>query len=121
MTLGSTASRSIGLCRTFPARRGIRRGRRSTHSNSALQAFVRSAVPADLGHAGLVFSSACLERLLQIFPAAEVHRLADASHYVVEDAYEQIIPRMDRFLASLLADERPRYGATPSHNSLSAS
>jgi pimeloyl-ACP methyl ester carboxylesterase len=47
------------------------------------------------------FRPACLERLLQIFPAAEVHRLADASHYVVEDAHEQIVPRMERFLEAL--------------------
>ena len=47
------------------------------------------------------FRPACLERLVQILPAAEVHRLPDAAHYVVEDAYEQIVPRMERFLEGL--------------------
>ncbi len=44
------------------------------------------------------FRPSCLERLIQHLPDAEVHRLADAGHYVVEDAYEQIIPRMRHFL-----------------------
>jgi len=41
----------------------------------------------------------CLERLLQSFPHAEVHRLEDASHYVVEDAHERIVPILQRFLS----------------------
>jgi cis-3-alkyl-4-acyloxetan-2-one decarboxylase len=47
------------------------------------------------------FRPSCLERLQQIFPAADVHRLPDASHYVVEDAHEQIVPRLERFLQGL--------------------
>jgi haloalkane dehalogenase len=31
-------------------------------------------------------------------PSAEVHRLADAGHYVVEDAHETIIPLVRQFL-----------------------
>ena len=44
------------------------------------------------------FRPACLDRFLQLFPAAETHRLTDASHYVIEDAHEQIIPLVERFL-----------------------
>jgi len=44
------------------------------------------------------FRPACLERLRQHLPDAEVHRLADAGHYVVEDAHEQIIPRIEHFM-----------------------
>jgi len=47
------------------------------------------------------FRPICLARMLQIFPHAEVHRLEDASHYVVEDAHEQILPKMARFLEGL--------------------
>jgi haloalkane dehalogenase len=46
------------------------------------------------------FRPACLDRFLQLFPAAETHRLAEASHYVIEDAHEQIIPLVERFLAA---------------------
>jgi len=40
-----------------------------------------------------------LERFEQVFPQAEVHRLADAGHWVVEDAHEQIVPLVTQFLA----------------------
>ena len=44
------------------------------------------------------FTPEFLERFLEFFPAAEVHRLADAGHYVVEDAHERIVPLVERFL-----------------------
>ncbi len=44
------------------------------------------------------FSAAFLERFLQFFPQAQVHRLPDAAHYVVEDAHEQIIPILENFV-----------------------
>jgi pimeloyl-ACP methyl ester carboxylesterase len=46
------------------------------------------------------FTPACLERFVQHFPRAEVHRLQDAGHYVVEDAHERIIPLVDDFLTA---------------------
>ncbi len=44
------------------------------------------------------FGPAFLERFREFFPAAEVHRLADAGHYVVEDAHERIVPLVEDFL-----------------------
>lgn len=44
------------------------------------------------------FTPECLERLLRSFPNAEVHRFADAGHYVVEDAHERIVPLVEDFL-----------------------
>lgn len=44
------------------------------------------------------FRPACLDRFEQLFPAAEVQRLPEAGHYVIEDAHEQIIPLVERFL-----------------------
>jgi len=32
------------------------------------------------------------------FPQAETHRLADAGHYVIEDAHEEIVPLVREFL-----------------------
>ena len=46
------------------------------------------------------FTPACLERFAQIFPHAAVHRLADAGHYVIEDAHERIVPLVQAFLQS---------------------
>lgn len=44
------------------------------------------------------FRPECLRRLQRIFPAAEVHEFADASHYVVEDAHERIGPLVEQFI-----------------------
>ncbi len=43
------------------------------------------------------FTPAFLERFLEFVPAAEVHPLADAGHYVVEDAHERIVPLVEDF------------------------
>lgn len=43
------------------------------------------------------FSPWFLERFCDFLPQAEVHRLADASHYLVEDAHEEIVPLMEKF------------------------
>jgi haloalkane dehalogenase len=39
-----------------------------------------------------------LDRFLEFFPQAETHRIADAAHYVVEDAHERIAPIIDAFI-----------------------
>ena len=44
------------------------------------------------------FTPAFIDRFLEFFPRAEVHRLADAGHYVMEDAHEAIAPLMEDFL-----------------------
>jgi len=44
------------------------------------------------------FTPEFLEQFLTYFPAAEVHRLADAGHYVIEDAHERIVPILEQFL-----------------------
>jgi len=44
------------------------------------------------------FTPAFLERFLDFLPQAEVHRLADAGHYVIEDAHERIVPILQQFL-----------------------
>lgn len=45
------------------------------------------------------FTPKFLEHFRRFFPQAEVHRFADAGHYVIEDAYEQIVPLLSTFLA----------------------
>lgn len=46
------------------------------------------------------FTPAFLDEFLQRFPAAEALKLADAGHYVFEDAHETIIPRLRAFLGA---------------------
>jgi cis-3-alkyl-4-acyloxetan-2-one decarboxylase len=44
------------------------------------------------------FTPEMLERFRAFFPQAEIHRLEDAGHYVIEDAYERIVPIVADFL-----------------------
>lgn len=44
------------------------------------------------------FGNEFLERFEKIFPRAEVHRLEGVGHYLLEDAPEQVVPRIERFL-----------------------
>ncbi len=45
------------------------------------------------------FRPECLDRLSEHWPAAEVHKIADAGHYVVEDAAEKVDQTVVEFLA----------------------
>jgi len=45
------------------------------------------------------FSPVFLARFLEFFPHAKVHRLAEAGHYVVEEAPNEFIAALERFLA----------------------
>jgi len=44
------------------------------------------------------FNDSFLERWRRELPRAEVHRIADAGHYVLEDAREEVVPRIVKFL-----------------------
>jgi haloalkane dehalogenase len=44
------------------------------------------------------FTPRFLQRFLTFVPRAEVHRLDDAGHYVIEDAHERIVPLVDQFI-----------------------
>ena len=50
------------------------------------------------GEKDFVFTPAFLDRFIEKFPDAEVHRLPEAAHFVVEDAHEKIVPLMRDFL-----------------------
>ncbi|MHB8970035.1 MAG: alpha/beta fold hydrolase [Pirellulaceae bacterium] len=83
------------------------------HIEQALEVFSTRPCQLIWGMQDWCFRPSCLDRFLQIFPSAEAHRLPDASHYVVEDAYEQIIPRMAHFLASLSTLDEAANRVTP--------
>ena len=51
-----------------------------------------------------VFDERVLAHLLTLLPHADVHRFADAGHYVLEDAAERIVPLVSTFLTA----PRPR-------------
>ncbi|MEM7168255.1 MAG: alpha/beta fold hydrolase [Planctomycetota bacterium] len=57
-------------------------------------------VPMQLfwGEKDFVFDRHFLAEWQRRFPAAEVHSFADAGHYVLEDAFDEILPRVQDFL-----------------------
>jgi cis-3-alkyl-4-acyloxetan-2-one decarboxylase len=57
------------------------------------------------------FRPDCLERFESFWPHAEVHRLADVGHWVLEDAPEDVLPRVDRFLGATESPAQDRIGA----------
>jgi len=50
------------------------------------------------GDKDFVFDHHFLEEWERIYPAAEVHRFADCGHYILEDASEEIVPLIRRFI-----------------------
>ena len=50
------------------------------------------------GGADFCFTKNFYNRWLEIFPQSQAHYLADAGHYVLEDAGEEIIPKIKAFL-----------------------
>lgn len=79
---------------------------RPTHPSYATLVEVERGLPAFAGHPVCLiwamrdwcFTPWFLERFLTYFPQAEVHRLADAGHYLMEDAPEQVVPIVQRFV-----------------------
>ncbi|MEX2381328.1 MAG: alpha/beta fold hydrolase [Opitutales bacterium] len=54
------------------------------------------------------FNDHFLDRWKAEFPGAAVHRFADAGHYVLEDAYEEILPLARSFCRESKADQEKR-------------
>jgi haloalkane dehalogenase len=52
------------------------------------------------GGSDFCFDESFLDRWREIFPAAGVRRIADAGHYVLEDAPEEAVPDIAGFLAA---------------------
>jgi haloalkane dehalogenase len=66
---------------------------------AGLSGFARAPVMFVWGMRDWCFTPWFLDRFLDFFPQAEVHRLADAGHWVVEDAHERIVPLVADFLS----------------------
>jgi cis-3-alkyl-4-acyloxetan-2-one decarboxylase len=65
---------------------------------SGLDALAHLPIQLIWGMRDWCFRPSCLERLRQHWPDAEIHRLDDCGHYVVEDAHERIAPLIREFL-----------------------
>ena len=65
---------------------------------SGLSAFREKPILVLWGERDFVFDASFLEEWRRRFPEAEIHRFADAGHYVLEDAFEEIVTLMKGFL-----------------------
>ena len=97
-TRGATAWRCCGSCSTSLCGRAHPSYPTLVKIEEGLPQFRASPVLLDLGHGRMVLHAGVPDRFLDFFPEAEVHPLADAGHYVVEDAYETIVPLLEDFL-----------------------
>jgi haloalkane dehalogenase len=64
-----------------------------------LHAFADRPICLIWGMRDWCFRPDCLDRFVQAWPRAEVHRLTDVGHWVVEDAAEESLVIVERFLA----------------------
>lgn len=79
-----------------------------SHPTWQTLAAIESGLPslADLprlliwGEQDWCFTTECLDKFIEIWPDAEVLRIADVGHWVVEDATKEVIESLDRFLSS---------------------
>ncbi len=67
-------------------------------AQEGLARFSRTPVLICWGEKDLIFDRDFLAEWIRRFPEAEVHRFPKAGHYVTEDAFEEIIPMVKRFL-----------------------
>ncbi len=67
------------------------------HIEENLKLFREHPVKIIWGAHDFVFNDHFLNRWKSIYPQAEVHRIEDAGHYVLEDAHEIILPMMKDF------------------------
>lgn len=58
------------------------------------------------------FRPDCLQRFEQAWPAADVHRLADVGHWVLEDAPDEALAAVEQFLAATRSPSPARVGAS---------
>ena len=68
------------------------------HIEENLSLFRNHPVQIIWGGQDFVFNDHFLDRWKEIFPQAEVNRIEGAGHYVLEDAHEDILPMMKKFL-----------------------
>jgi len=79
---------------------------RATHPSWATLAAVEAGLPQFRDRAVQIiwggrdfcFDDRFLGRWREIFPQADVHRIADAGHYVLDDARDDVVPRIRAFL-----------------------
>ena len=94
-----------------------------SHPSYSTLLAIEEGLPRLAGHPWLLvwgmrdwcFTPEFLARFVELFPRAEVHRLADAGHWVVEDAPDEVASTLQDFLERHPIGEgaRPASGSAP--------
>ena len=90
---------TLRFVQDIPLRAGDRGYELVSETAGHLQVFRNRPVLICWGMRDFVFDRHFLEEWCRVYPDAEVHRYADCGHYILEDAAEEIIPLIQRFLA----------------------
>jgi len=64
------------------------------------------------GMKDVLFGEQVLDQWQQLFPHAQVHRIADAGHFLPEDAPQQVLARLTDFLSPPPTASRPQANAS---------
>jgi haloalkane dehalogenase len=85
--------------RDIPLRAGDRSWQTLAEIERALPQFRSRPMRIEWGGRDFCFNDSFLARWRAEFPAATVNRMADVGHYVLEDARDEVVPRLAQFLA----------------------
>lgn len=88
----------LAFVRDIPLRRETPTGVRIAEIEAGLPTLANKPMLIGWGGRDFCFHDGYLTEWRRRFPSAEVHRFADAGHYVVEDAHERIVPLVREFL-----------------------
>jgi haloalkane dehalogenase len=89
---------TYGFVKDIPLSRGHKTWPVLERMESRLKEFADWPIMLAWGMKDWCFRPECLERFESHWPNAEVHRFADAGHYVVEDAKEEVREKLLAFL-----------------------
>jgi len=73
-------------------------------AQNGLAHFAETPVLICWGERDFIFNRDFLAEWMRRFPQAEVHRFPKAGHYVTEDAFDEIIPVLKRFLGRTISN-----------------
>jgi haloalkane dehalogenase len=89
---------TYGFVKDIPLSKGHKTYAVLERMESRLKEFADWPIMLAWGMKDWCFRPECLERFESHWPKAEVHRFAEAGHYVVEDAKDQVVEKLINFL-----------------------
>jgi cis-3-alkyl-4-acyloxetan-2-one decarboxylase len=89
---------TLRFVQDIPLQRGDRNYVLVSDVASKLDQFANLPIAIFWGELDFVFDTTFLAEWKRRFPKAEVHRYADAGHYILEDMKDQVVPLISEFL-----------------------